>query len=53
MEYLQVLKSNVVQVWDPRIGVCVSTLVGHKEALTTLQLDSQIIVSGSLDGQIR
>ena len=38
---------RTVKVWDRDAGTCVQTLVGHRGAVTSLQLSDDMIVSGS------
>jgi F-box/WD-40 domain protein MET30 len=38
---------RTVKVWDRESGNCVQTLVGHRGAVTSLQLSDDMIVSGS------
>jgi WD40 repeat protein len=38
---------RTIKVWDRESGKCVQTLVGHRGAITSLQLSDDMIVSGS------
>lgn len=38
---------RTVKVWDSESGNCVQTLVGHRGAVTSLQLSDDMIISGS------
>jgi WD40 repeat protein len=38
---------RTIKVWDRESGNCVQTLVGHRGAVTSLQLSDDMIVSGS------
>jgi F-box/WD-40 domain protein MET30 len=41
------MADRTVKVWDRESGNCVQTLVGHRGAVTSLQLSDDMIVSGS------
>ena len=38
---------RTIKVWDRESGNCEQTLVGHRGAVTSLQLSDDMIVSGS------
>ena len=41
-----------MQVWTYD-GECVNSMIGHKDAVTSLQFDSKRIISGSFDWTIK
>lgn len=38
---------RTIKVWDRESATCVQTLVGHRGAVTSVQLSDDMIVSGS------
>ena len=38
---------RTIKVWNRESGDCVQTLVGHRGAVTSLQLSDDMIISGS------
>lgn len=44
---------NGVRVWDLRTGVCVHTLNGHTDRVTSVAMDGARVVSGSYDRTVR
>lgn len=41
------MADRTIKVWDRESGNCDQTLVGHRGAVTSLQLSDDMIVSGS------
>ena len=53
---LRVVSSShdrTIKVWSRDDGKCTQTLVGHRGAVTCLQLTDTQILSGSDDGEVR
>jgi F-box/WD-40 domain protein MET30 len=43
----KLMLDRTIKVWDRESGNCEQTLVGHRGAVTSLQLSDDMIVSGS------
>lgn len=44
---------RTIKIWERETGMCQTTLVGHRGAVTCLALADDKIVSGSDDGDIK
>jgi len=44
---------RTLKVWDWRSGKCIRTLTGHSEGVVSLNFDSNVLASGSVDSTIK